>query len=156
MNPTKQSILQGEKLLETDKKFASEIASAQDSEFKGALLHLFNERIQNIEARLTKLRAQWAVEFEKESAEANTRMPALLASAKKYIGMNPVAISTKIEAIIRYYEDGGQTYDQETRNDHYYELIQHVRFMNSQTSKPQLKATKKRKNPIRVFLAKKK
>ena len=130
MNPTKQKILQGEKLLETDKKFASEIASAQDSEFKGALLHLFNERIHNIEARLPKLRAQWAVEFEKESAEANTRMPAILANAKKYIGREPKAVSDKIKAITDKYSELA-SHDQESMNDDFYELIQHIRFFNT-------------------------
>lgn len=149
MNPTKKKILEGEKLLETDKKFASEIASGQDSPFKGALLHIFNERIHNVESRLTQLRSQWAVEFEKESAEANTRMPALLATAKEYIDKQPIAVSSKIEEIINRHENLNYNRDQEQYNDDFYELIQHVRFMNSQSKQPvnikqsPLKVTKK-------------
>lgn len=143
MNPTKKKILEGEKLLETDKRFASEIASAADSPFKGALLHLFNERIHNVESRLTQLRIQWVVEFEKESAEANTRMPALLVAAKKYIGMNPSAVSSKIEEIINRHASRDYKREQEQYNDEFYDLIQHVRFMNSQLKQSPLKISKK-------------
>lgn len=132
MNSTKQKILMGEKLLAENQKYEEQVMGAGSFEaLKLALGFLFQERILNLQSRLVKLREQWAVEFEKESAEANSRMPAVIVNAKKYVGKEPKAVSDKINAIIKHYEDEGQTHDQESRNDHFYELIEHVRFFNT-------------------------
>ena len=132
MNPTKQKILMGEKLLAENQKYEEQVMGASSFEaLKLALGFLFQERILNLQSRLAKLKEQWAVEFEKESAEANSRFPAVLANAKKYIGKEPKAVSVKIKAIVDSYENEGQTHDQESKNDDFYELIEHVRFFNT-------------------------
>mgnify|MGYP001575303896 CR=1 FL=1 len=131
MNPTKQKILQGEQLLKENQKYEEQVMSASSFEaLKLALGFLFQERILNLQSRLVKLKEQWAVEFEKESAEANSRMPAVLANAKKYIGREPKAVSDKIEAIVVGYTENASA-DQEKFNDDFYSLIEHVRFFNT-------------------------
>lgn len=131
MNPTKQKILQGEVLLKENQKYEEQVMGAGSFEaMKLALGFLFQERILNLQSRLAKLKEQWAVEFEKESVEANSRFPAVLANAKKYIGREPKAVSAKIQAIIRLHESGDGI-EQEKKNDDFYELIEHVRFFNT-------------------------
>ena len=131
MNPTKQKILQGEQLLKENQKYEEQVMGASSFEaLKLALGFLFQERILNLQSRLIKLKEQWAVEFEKESAEANSRMPAVFANAKKYIGREPKAVSDKIEAIVVGYTENASA-DQEKFNDDFYSLIEHVRFFNT-------------------------
>lgn len=131
MNPTKAQILQGEKLLEENKKFAQQLVDATEvADLKTVLSFLFAERIVNLEHKLAKLRPQWAVEFEKESAEVNTKMPAVVANAKKFIGREPKAVSDKIRAIIEKHTAEGAFFEQEEKNDDFYELIEHINFIN--------------------------
>lgn len=130
MNPTKKQLLIGEKLLAENQKYEEQVMSSTSFEaLKLALGFLFQERILNLQSRIAKLKEQYAVEFEKESAEANSRMPAVLANAKKYVGKEPKAVSDKIEAIIERHTTA--TVDQEQKNDDFYELIEHVRFFNT-------------------------
>ena len=154
MNPTKKQILAGEEILRKDKKHLDDVTSATTFEgLRAAIQNLYEERIHNTIGRLTKLKDQWAVEFEKESAEANTRMPAVLANSEKYITREPKAIADKIKAILEKYKDSSAIIPQEERNDDFYDLIDHIKFMNknvkpigSPSSETHLKATTTKKS----------
>lgn len=130
MNQTRKSILEGEDLQKRNNEMFEKIATAATvEELKAPLGMLYDERMKNVEKRLVDLRGRYAVELEKESAEANSRFPAVLVNAKKWIGKEPKQISDRIEDIVAKYEVPTGTYDQETRNDDFYDLISHVQAM---------------------------
>lgn len=132
MNPTKQKILRGQEVLRRDEQHLVDINNASDfSGLQNALRALYEERVHNVKSRIAKLNDQFAVEFEKESAEANTRMPAVLENAKKYINREPKAVADKIKAIVDKYNEPHASKDQEETNDDFYDLIDHIKFMNN-------------------------
>ena len=145
MNQTKNQILQGEALLEKDKKILLGVLKPSEyiPNLKAALQYLFEERVHNVENRLAGLRKKYEVEFERESAECNSKLSEVIVMAKKLIGRDPVAISAKIEAILKKY-DGTMPSDQEERNDDFYELLGHIDFFhkNVKQTNPHLKISK--------------
>ena len=145
MNQTKNQILQGEALLEKDKKILLGVLKPSEyiPNLKAALQYLFEERVHNVENRLAGLRKKYEVEFERESSECNSKLSEVIVMAKKLVGRDPVAISAKIEAILKKY-DGTMPSDQEERNDDFYELLGHIDFFhkNVKQTNPHLKISK--------------
>ena len=148
MHPTKQQIINGEKLYHQYKFITNGIDKVVGEQgdnvlqfemfMKDAMLILlaiekvtYTERLAQIEPKLAQLKKQYAVEFEKESTEVNVKVEGLASEAKKYIGKEPLAISDKIKAILLRYENKGQTHDQESVNDDYFELKGHVNFFKT-------------------------
>ena len=130
MNPTKKQILHGEELLKKDSEILQRISNvdATHKEIQAALCCLYAERVRNVEARLEGLQKKYEVEFERESAECNGHLYEIIAKAKKYVDMDPVAISDKIKAILEKYESAEDPPEQEERNDDFYELLKHMDF----------------------------
>ena len=146
MHPTKQQIINGEKLYHQykfitegiDKVVGEQGDNALQFEvfMKDAMLILlaiekvtYTERINQIVPKLEQLKKQYAVEFEKESAEVNVQMEKVIENAKKYIGQEPLAISAKIADCIARTEEGAM--DQERKNDIYFALKGHVNFFKT-------------------------
>lgn len=150
MKKLKDEIAEGEALLKKYKDILAGIAklprpeptdgSAEltmaDHHYKGTLLVLdiesikITDRVPQIEKRLAELKKQYDLEFEKTSTEVNARMGIVLNEARQYRGMDPVGISSKIEALVgRYNEE----LEQEERNDIYDQLKGHNAFMRKAT-----------------------
>ena len=145
MHPTKQLLLNGEKLQAQYKRITDSIDVVVGERgnllqfevfMKDAMLILlaieqvtYAERLAQIEPKLAQLKKQYAVEFEKESAEVNMNSEGLAAEAKKFIGKEPLVISDKIEGCIVRMMDSTQ--EQEDKNEAYYELKGHSNFFKN-------------------------
>lgn len=132
MNPTKQNILTGEKLLAQKQGFLDRANAYTDNEPVGVRLLVdmkkveLEEQVATITQRLEKLRKQYIVEFEAESKEANEKMGTAIMLGKRIDGKEPVAISGKVQELI---EEVKTCEDQERKNDIFYELQGHIKFL---------------------------
>ena len=139
MNPQKALIIEGERHLSEKKGFLEQIEKLSKGNWIGAsvaesiLLQIekvkLKEAVTLIEQRLVKLNKEFLVSFEKESQEANEKMPTAIMLGQKYVGNEPMAISSEIERLIAEVKAGEM--DQERKNDVYFELFRHINFFKN-------------------------
>ena len=89
----------------------------------------FEDRAENVKKRLAKIRKEYIFQFEKDSAEANVGLWAIVVVAKKYIGQEPRTITDLLAPLIKYYYDNKDNFSQEERNDLYFKLKGHINFL---------------------------
>lgn len=133
---TKQTILEGERLLQLQNDFLRRINTVSVLfDVKEALLILLaiektkiHERAATIEKRLAELGKKHLVEFEKLSAEANMKMADTCKNAGNYVDREPKGIADRVKAIIGFYEENPHM-EQDEMNDLYTELNGHINFL---------------------------
>lgn len=81
---------------------------------------------QNENANLQKVYEQ---EYEVLCAEANMKLEGLVGKLEKWVGKDPVGVTSKLQPLIDIFK-GGIT-DQQTRNDVYTELLGHFNFLTN-------------------------
>ena len=120
--------MQGEEILIKEQQRLDKI---RNGNLADVLQDLIVERMGTTTSRLEKLRGQYAVELENESAEVNTKIFEMIMNANRYIGKEPVAISDKIKALVEEFRANKDTIDQERKNDLYFELGDHIAFFKT-------------------------
>lgn len=139
----KDDITEGQTLLDKYKRIIGGIASLphptqegeatmQDHHYKATLLVLdvesikIAERIPQIEEKLTAKRKEYDLEFEKASAEANTKMHIVINEARQHFDKELVGVTSKMKELVAKYEAG---VEQEEKNEIYDSLKSHNVFM---------------------------
>jgi len=133
MNPDKKIIIEGERHLKQKEELLEKIDSVSGNEDAISLLlnikrEELAEQVVTINKRLEKVRNQFIISFEKESAEANEKMPIAIMLGQKYVGKEPTEISSAIQMLIAEYKEGN--WDQERKNDIYFALC-HITFFQT-------------------------
>jgi hypothetical protein len=104
-----------------DKKAIAFLLEIQKLEFTG--------RIERGEKQQAILEKQYLAEFEAVSAEANLRLDKLITEISKWIGKDPIGVTSKIQPLVEAYGREKGDYTQEQRNEVYTELSGHYKFL---------------------------
>jgi len=104
-----------------DKKSIELLLEIQKLEFEG--------RIERGESEQVRLRKERVLEFERESMETNSKITEMIEKASKFIGKDPIGVTSKIGPLIDSYNVDNLT--QEMRNDIYFELKGHYYFLTN-------------------------
>lgn len=107
-----------------DKKAIAFLLDVQKLEFSG--------RVERGEAEQERLKKQYMVVFEQESAEANSQIDKIIELLKKYVGKEPRGVTDKIQPLIMEYnllKNSEAGLSQEKRNEIYFELKGHYMFL---------------------------
>ncbi len=83
------------------------------------------------ESKQEILKKQRMAEFELESAEANLRLDKLITEISKWIGKEPMGVTSKIGPLVEAYKAEMVGISQERRNELYFELKGHLNFLTN-------------------------
>jgi hypothetical protein len=142
MNQLKQQIQQGEQMLTEYNGILEKIKTLQEVKDDKAMLEFLldiqkleiESRALNVSAKLAKLKNDYALQFERDSAICNISIDKLIAEGMKFtstIGY-PEAIINKIRTLISAWNID---LDQEKKNDIYFELKAAIDFLNNDYKK---------------------
>ncbi len=127
----KQTIAHGKEKLKTYRDFLDTIkVLMENKDDKKAIEFLleiqrldFEAKAEFSENKLALLEKQRMAEFELESSETNAKISKLILEVSKFIGKDPVGVTSKIGPLVDSYNTDNLT--QEMRNDIYFELKGH-------------------------------
>lgn len=131
----KQDIQQGEAVLKSHRDTLEKIKVLEEKKDDKAMLEFlvamykadYEGKCLSIEARLSNLKKQRIIEFEKESAEANAKMDDILKQSSVWFGKEPLGITKALgdacASVVPFM-------DQEKKNDLYFEIKGHLIFLS--------------------------
>lgn len=133
----KEQLIQGNAILQSCKDMLTKITELEQNKNDKATLEFlldiqkleFEDRVKNTEARLEQIKKQFLIEFELQSAEANSKIEVVIFDAQKYIGKEPKNITDKIQPLIDMWDASKPYMEQEKKNDLYFELKAHLKFL---------------------------